>query len=195
MESFWTEILRLYIRHTISPDGRDTFESTPQLAKALQRVASRPSGDTLLDLGCSWGASLKPFANHFAHIIGVDCNAENLRAARQKYQEMPHISFMQGNLLQLPLPPGSVDLLVSSLMLHQVSDADQLALFQKIYSWLKDDGEMVFADELILFDPKQNRNALTAFTAICWQTPRQKTFTNSKSNPIWQMAMFTLGRT
>ena len=78
---------------------------------------------------------------------------------------------MQGNLLQLPLPPGSVDLLVSSLMLHQVSDADQLALFQKIHSWLKDDGEMVFADEL-LFDPKQNRNALTAFTAICWQTPR-----------------------
>ena len=52
MESLWTEILRLYIRHTISPDGRDTFESTPQLAKALQRVASRPSGDTLLDLGC-----------------------------------------------------------------------------------------------------------------------------------------------
>ena len=52
-------------------------------------------------------------------------------AARQKYQEMPHISFMQGNLLQLPLPPGSVDLLVSSLMLHQVSDENQLALFQK----------------------------------------------------------------
>ena len=154
MESLWTETLRLYIRHTISPDGRDTFESTPQLAKALQRVASRPSGDTLLDLGCGWGASLKPFANHFAHIIGVDCNAENLRTARQKYQEMPHISFMQGNLLQLPLPPGSVDLLVSSLMLHQVSDADQLALFQKIHSWLKDDGEMVFADELILFDPE-----------------------------------------
>ena len=61
---------------------------------------------------------------------------------------------MQGNLLQLPLPPGSVDLLVSSLMLHQVSDADQLALFQKIHSWLKDGGEMVFADERILFDPE-----------------------------------------
>ena len=27
MESLWTETLRLYIRHTISPDGRDTFES------------------------------------------------------------------------------------------------------------------------------------------------------------------------
>lgn len=84
----------------------------------------------------------------------MDCNAENLRVARQKYQEMPHISFMQGNLLQLPLPPGSVDLLVSSLMLHQVSDENQLALFQKIHSLLKDDGEMVFADELILFDPE-----------------------------------------
>ena len=61
---------------------------------------------------------------------------------------------MQGNLLQLPLPPGSVDLLVSSLMLHQLSDENQLALFQKIHSLLKDDGEMVFADELILFDPE-----------------------------------------
>ena len=58
MKSLWTETLRLYIRHTISPDGRDTFESTPQLAKALQRVASRPSSDTLLDFGCGWGASL-----------------------------------------------------------------------------------------------------------------------------------------
>lgn len=106
MKSLWTETLRLYIRHTISPDGRDTFESTPQLAKALQRVASRPSSDTLLDFGCGWGASLKPFANHFAHIVGVDCNAENLRVARQKYQEMPHISFMLKPIKKNPPHPS-----------------------------------------------------------------------------------------
>ena len=75
MESLWTEILRLYIRHTISPDGRDTFESTPQLAKALQRVASRPSGDTLLDLGCSWGrfaeTVCQPFCAYYRR--GLQC--------------------------------------------------------------------------------------------------------------------------
>ena len=46
-----------------------------------------------------------------------------------------------------------MDLLISSLVLHQVPEEKQAALFCKIAETLKPEGEMVFVDELLLFDP------------------------------------------
>lgn len=150
----WNETLQVYVQHRVSPDGRDTFESTPQLTEALQVFATHKTGDCLLDLGCGWGASLQPFVGHFKELIGVDVSTENLQKAQALYAAQPQVHFLQGELQDLPITPYSVDLLISSLVLHQVPEEKQVALFCKIAETLKPEGEMVFADELLFFDPE-----------------------------------------
>lgn len=55
MEKNWEKNLSVYIKRTISPDGRDTFESTQALSERMFEFTSVKNGDRLLDLGCGWG--------------------------------------------------------------------------------------------------------------------------------------------
>ncbi|GAE17408.1 hypothetical protein JCM6294_151 [Bacteroides pyogenes DSM 20611 = JCM 6294] len=54
MEKSWEKNLSVHISRTISPDGRDTFESTQALSERMFEFASVKNGDRLLDLGCGW---------------------------------------------------------------------------------------------------------------------------------------------
>ena len=137
----WTKDLALYIQHLVSPDGRDTFESTPLLAEKLYELSSYKEGDTLLDLGCGWGKSLAPFVPHFKELIGVDMSVENLD--RAKIQE-------------LNLPAQSVDVMITALALHQIPLEEFYGVCQKLHTILKNEGELLMADELILFNPEEN---------------------------------------
>ena len=55
MKSTWDNILEMYIHNLISPDGRNTFESTPELVKVILQKAKITSNDTVIDIGCGWG--------------------------------------------------------------------------------------------------------------------------------------------
>ena len=72
MEKNWEKNLSVYIKRTISPDGRDTFESTQALSERMFEFTSVKNGDRLLDLGCGWGKSLQPFVPHFLSVLGID---------------------------------------------------------------------------------------------------------------------------
>ncbi len=47
---------------------------------------------------------------------------------------------------ELALPPGSVDLVVSSYALHHLRDADKAHLVSAVYGWLRPGGRLVVAD-------------------------------------------------
>ena len=65
MKKSWEKNLYIYIKRTISPDGRDTFESTHALSERMFEFASVKDGDKVLDLGCGWGKSY----NHLAPLF------------------------------------------------------------------------------------------------------------------------------
>ena len=81
MKKNWEDVLSLYVDRTISPDGRDTFESTQVLSNRIFDFASIKAGDIILDLGCGWGKALQPFVSRFRSVIGVDISKENIARA------------------------------------------------------------------------------------------------------------------
>ena len=113
IQNQWTKDLALYIQHLVSPDGRDTFESTPLLAEKLYELSSYKEGDTLLDLGCGWGRSLAPFVPHFKELIGVDMSVENLTRTESActigrcndYRSCPAPDTLRGILWGFPKTP------------------------------------------------------------------------------------------
>ena len=153
MEKNWEKSLSIYIKRTISPDGRDTFESTQALSERIFDFASVKNGDKVLDLGCGWGKSLQPFVPHFLSALGIDVSQKNILRAKEAYKNCDHVSFQHGCIQDLELSAESVNLIISSLVLHQVEWKEQESLFKNVKQVLKADGEMLMADEIILFNP------------------------------------------
>src|SRR5258708_521194 len=102
----------------------------------LQQFATGPL--TLLDLAT--GAADVPRAialwakrNSLAiRITAVDGNPDILRIARERSADFPEIQIEQQNLLALPYPRGSFDIVTCSLTLHHFADADVLAILPRI---------------------------------------------------------------
>ena len=111
MEKNWEKNLSVYIKRTISPDGRDTFESTQALSERMFEFASVKNGDRLLDLGCGWGKSLQPFVPHFLSVLGIDTSQENIAQAKDAYKHYDNVSFQCGSIQNLELSAESVDLI------------------------------------------------------------------------------------
>lgn len=153
MEKRWEKDLSTYIHRTTSPDRRDTFESTQALGEQMLEFASIKNGDKALDLGCGWGKSLRPFIPHFRLSLGIDTSRENIERAKEAYKDYDNVSFQCGAIQDLELSAESVDLITSSLVLHQVKWDERDRLFDAVRRVLKADGEMVMADEIILFNP------------------------------------------
>ena len=52
MELIWDRVLNEYVHSLISPDGRSTFESTPNLVRAVLDNAKIKKNDVVVDVGC-----------------------------------------------------------------------------------------------------------------------------------------------
>jgi SAM-dependent methyltransferase len=91
--------------------------------QALVRYLA-PNGQ-VLDLGCGTGAALDrllalrlPFGSY----TGVDISPDMLARAQKKFGDLPNVHFEQGDLIREPLPNGPFDLILSTWVLHLLSD-------------------------------------------------------------------------
>ncbi len=89
----------------VDPDGL--------IEQAMQRL--HPLHDaTVLDVGCGSGFHLPRFADHAAHVIGVEPHDPLLHLARRRVRKLPaaqrgRIEVHKGLAQHLPLPDASVD--------------------------------------------------------------------------------------
>jgi len=66
-------------------------------------------------------------------ITAVDANPEILRIARENTADWPEISIEQQDLLALPYPAASFDVVLCSLALHHFSESDAVAILRRIH--------------------------------------------------------------
>src|ERR1039457_249403 len=66
-------------------------------------------------------------------ITAVDGNPEILRIARENTADWPEIRVEQHDLLALPYPAASFDVVICSLTLHHFSEPDAVAILQRIH--------------------------------------------------------------
>lgn len=63
----------------------------------LVRYHRRPLA-SLLDLGCGSGQFVMRFANRVPRVVGLDSNTHMLAVARKRWNDLPNVSFVEGDI-------------------------------------------------------------------------------------------------
>ncbi len=128
-----------------STRSRDTF-----LQKTQWRL-SDVSGKRVLDAGCGMGRFAEVAADAGAEVHGVDLSTA-VEAARRNFEGRADIHLYQADIMNLPFPNGSFDLIYSIGVLHHTPDTR--AAFLELVPLLKPGGAIaiwVYSRELLAF--------------------------------------------
>ncbi|MFC0624053.1 class I SAM-dependent methyltransferase [Kribbella deserti] len=109
---------------------------------AMDAVLPPVDGLRVVDLGCGEGGlAIRLCTAGAADVVAVDASEQMLAAAAQH----PRVHYVRADLASFDQPPGSADLVVSSLALHYVEDF--AGLVARIARWLTPGGFFVFSIE------------------------------------------------
>ncbi len=103
---------------------RDLHVSDGEVEAALiEAIEDRPTRD-LLDVGTGTGRMLEVFADRVRRGIGIDLSSEMLNVARTNLDRagLRHCSVRRGDVYDLELPNGSMDVVVLHHVLHFLDD-------------------------------------------------------------------------
>lgn len=102
----------------------DTPWSSPELAGFLTGVGELPG--TALDLGCGTGGDAVYLAERGIETIGLDISPTALEIARKRAARSGvQVTWVEGDVLELPFPDGSIDLVTDRGCLHHITLEDQ----------------------------------------------------------------------
>jgi len=113
----------------------------------------------ILELGCGTGEFTRKVLDHYpkARVIGVDYSSRMLAEAHKKLDRYGHrLDLRRGNFAQVDFP-NDLDVVISTLAIHHLTDPQKLELFKKIYHHLQCEGWFANGD-VTLFE--SNRHAL-----------------------------------
>jgi SAM-dependent methyltransferase len=138
---------RVWSGRVTSWDQHGSAALTRVTAAVLEAVEVSPRTQ-VVDLGCGTGQISLPLALRGAQVLAVDVSSAMVRRLQSEAARRGAAS-LEGLALpieELVLPPGSVDLVVSSYALHHLRDPDKARLVSAAYGWLRPGGRLVVAD-------------------------------------------------
>lgn len=100
--------------------------------------------DTILDLGAGTGYFTIPAAKivkGLVYALDIDSNMLDIVNSKAKKENITNISTLKGSMDDIPLPESSIDLVLASLVLHEVKQLSHS--LQQIKQVLKPDGDFV----------------------------------------------------
>ncbi|MFO1289875.1 MAG: class I SAM-dependent methyltransferase [Nitrosomonas sp.] len=129
------------VMRSIFPESRITDQ--------LIKQANIQSGQFVLDVGC--GTVTHTIRVKQAHpeaiIHGLDIDPNVLEIAQQKIEQNKIELFLkQGSAIALPYPDQSFDHIISSLLLHHLTDPDKQQMLSEVFRVLKPGGRLHLID-------------------------------------------------
>jgi SAM-dependent methyltransferase len=126
------------------------FGHRPVIAFLLRAAARAGQGQTLtvLDVGCGYGDLLRAVRRAFdrrglpIRLIGLDLSRETIRIAQAATDAADKIAYHAGDVFAFR-PPESVDVVVSSLLTHHMSD-DMIAAFLRFMEQTAREGWLIY---------------------------------------------------
>jgi len=99
----------------------------------------------ILDLGSALGAGSQQLAKRFrrARVVSIDVSAQMLMRARSKRGWLSRVREVQADVLQLPLPTASVDLVFANMLLPFIDDVG--SCLGEVARVLRKDGVFLFS--------------------------------------------------
>ncbi len=88
-------------------------------------AAKLAAGKRVLDIACGEGYGAAILGKSAAHVWGVDIDAQTIQHARATYPQS-NLTFLEGRCDSIPLPAGSVDVVVSFETLEHVREQEQM---------------------------------------------------------------------
>jgi len=131
-------------------------------------VADLHEGETVLDLGCGGGADVLISARRVGasgKAIGLDMTDEMLELARANAAEagVENVEFIKGYIEDIPLPEGSVDVVVSNCVLNLSGDKPKV--LGEAARVLKPGGRFAICDVIASLDMDEaTRTDMAAYT-------------------------------
>src|SRR3990170_2056503 len=121
--------------------------------KAFKRMALALSeivdGEKIMDVGCGSGTLLIEAKTRYPNsdFLGIDPDKKILQLAEKKLEQAGvKARLVQGFAQELPFPPASFDLVISTLIFHHMSTPVKKEAVKEIYRILKDMGRFLLAD-------------------------------------------------
>ena len=120
------------------------------LRERLVQLAHLESGESTLDVGCGTGAlaiAAKDRVGSVAQVCGVDPSSEMVARARRKATRAGvDVRFETAAVEALPFPTATFDAVLSSLMLHHLTDEGRGQGIAEIARVLKPGGKFLAVD-------------------------------------------------
>jgi ubiquinone/menaquinone biosynthesis C-methylase UbiE len=111
-----------------------------------------PSGDErALDSGTGSGALAFALAPHVREVVGVDLVPELLEQARKRADQVPNVSFVEGDATKLPFDYGAFDLAGTLRTLHHIA-RPELAVAELVRV-TRPRGRVLVIDQVAPVDP------------------------------------------
>lgn len=134
VEQGYDRIAKRYLEWSESNTSRIRERYTSVLLQNLH------AGASVLELGCGAGVPVTQTLARRFEVTGVDISARQIALARQ---HVPQAYFVQADMAELDLPPGSYDGIAAFYTLFHVPREQQPQLLGNIASWLRPGGLLV----------------------------------------------------
>lgn len=134
-----------YANSTIHASGPDLT--------AMLHAARLQNDKRVLDIGCGAGHTALAFAAHVAEVQGVDLTPEMLDQAHRLAAErnITNVFFEQSNVVNLPFPAASFDIVTSRYSAHHY--ADPVGALREVARVLQPDGVFFLVDVVAPKEP------------------------------------------
>jgi tRNA (cmo5U34)-methyltransferase len=121
----------------------------------------------ILELGCGTGNLTVRVRAAFptAQLTLVDVSTEMLDACRRRFAGDGRLGFLAEDFRSLDAPPGSLDLVLSSISLHHLEHDAQAALFARVRHWLAAGGVFAYGDQFAGATPDLYREHMARWEA------------------------------